>query len=100
MKTLLFLVTVAAGLAGAQTVGQRELRQQQRISQGIRSGALTPGEAARLNARERNLRQDVRRDRVDGGAFTPAERAQAQRRLDRLSKDIYRQKHDGHVAPR
>ena len=45
--------------AGAQSVynlDQREDRQQQRIQQGVDSGALTPGEARRLKGEQALIR--------------------------------------------
>lgn len=94
MKHLLLLVTVFAGLAGAQNVARREWRQQERIAQGVHSGSLTPGETARLERQQRSIRREVRRDRADGHGFTRAERAHAQARQDRASARIHRLKHN------
>jgi len=47
---------VMAGAASAQTVGsvqQRDIDQQQRIEQGLKSGQLSTGEAARLDRPKR-----------------------------------------------
>lgn len=80
--------------AQAQRVVNRQKAQHERIEQGVRSGELTKRETARLASRERELRQDIRRDRADGPGLTPPERARIEARQDRLSRDIYRQKHD------
>jgi hypothetical protein len=94
MKTLLLLVTITAGIAGAQTIPQRERDQQARIAQGVRSGQLTPAETARLEREQRAIARKVRRDRVDGGGMTAQERARDQRLLNRSSRDIARLKHN------
>ncbi|WP_321471010.1 hypothetical protein [uncultured Paludibaculum sp.] len=96
MRTLILTLTMTAlaATAGAQTIGQRERNQQQRIGQGVRSGSLTPAETVRLEREEARNKAKVRRDRVDGGGMTAAERARAQNRLDRTSRDIARMKHN------
>src|SRR5437763_290755 len=59
-----FALALAAGVAlasalpaAAQSVNQREHRQEQRIHQGMSSGALTPSEARRLQRRETRLQE-------------------------------------------
>jgi len=102
MKTRLLMLLCAVTLSApafAAGVNQRAFNQQQRIGQGVRSGELTPREAARLEGREAHLQAEVARDRADGRGFTVRERAHAQREENRISRDIYRQKHDAqHVA--
>lgn len=67
--------------------------QQQRINQGIRSGELTPFEAARLRQKEAFIsRQEAFYGRK--GFLTPGEKAQLNRELNNTSKDIYIEKHD------
>src|SRR5215472_11128218 len=44
-------------------VGQREENQQDRIAQGIKSGQLSAGEAARLESQQAKISQQVRADR-------------------------------------
>ena len=94
----------AAGLfasmeAPAQRVADRQAWQRERIEQGVRSGELTRRETARLSAREHELKQDIRRDRIDGPGLTAAERARIEARQDRLSRGIDRQKHDAQERP-
>ena len=83
---------LASTPAEAGRIHERAERQQARIAQGIRSGSLTPREAARIEAREAELARDVRILRR--GGLSPRERVRIERRQDRLSRDIYRQKHD------
>jgi len=75
-------------------INERQQNQRERIQQGVRSGELTPVEAARLRRQEAQIRLNEARARQSGGEFTPQERARIQRQLDRESRRIYRQKHD------
>ena len=76
-------------------VGQRQRMQQERIGQGIKSGQLTPAEAARMENQEKHVNREVARDRAaNGGTLTPAERARVNHQQNKVSKHIYRQKHD------
>ena len=97
MKTAATVIAVAvAGLfsaaASAQTVGsevQRDVNQQQRIEQGLKSGSLNTGEAARLE------RGEARIDRMESnamkdGKLSPAEKARIQRAQNQESRQINR----------
>ncbi len=95
MRTLILAVTLVTGISFAQSIPERNRNQQERIAQGIRSGQLTPAEAARLEREQRYNHRQTAIDRRDGGRFTARERAEAQRRLDRSSRDIARLKHNG-----
>jgi hypothetical protein len=90
-------LTLGGGLALAAggNVKGRQIHQQRRIAQGVRSGELTRPEARRLERNEAALHRSIVHDRIDGGVFTPRERVKAQHRLNQQSRAIYRQKHDG-----
>jgi len=76
-------------------VGERQEKQQDRIAQGIKSGQLTPKEAAHLECRETAINKEIKNDRAaNGGTLTPAERRQVNRQENRTSKAIYRKKHN------
>ena len=91
----LAVLALAAPTLAAE-VDRREANQQARISQGIESGQLTPGETARLENKEAGIHRQIRRDRAEnGGTLTPAERAQVNREQNHASRDIYRAKHNG-----
>ena len=94
--TAAVLGTALTAIGGyAQTVNQRRENQQDRIAQGINSGSLTAGEAARLESKEARLNHEIRDDREDhNGHLTKAERAQVNRQQNRLSKQIYHAKHN------
>jgi hypothetical protein len=101
-KTILTLAATAValtGLAGTANaapfggnVNQKEAQIAQRIDQGIRSGALTRGEAQNLRVRlnqVQRLEQSYRR-----GGLTLRERSDLDRRLDALSASVRVDKHD------
>jgi hypothetical protein len=75
--------------------GQRRENQQDRISQGVKSGQLTAGEASQLEKQEGQVTNEVRADRAaNGGKLTPAERAQVNSQQNKVSKQIYKDKHN------
>jgi hypothetical protein len=74
-------------------INKRQRNQQRRISQGIKSGSLTAGEAARLEKREAKIQHDKQAAKADG-KVTPAERRKLNREENRASKKIYQLKHN------
>lgn len=98
MKTLILTFTFGAffcGAAWAQNIPERRQHQHQRIREGVESGELTKGEAARLRRQQESIENQIRRDRRDGVGMTAAERARAQKRLNHASRDIRRMKNNG-----
>jgi hypothetical protein len=83
-----------AGAASAQTVGseqQRDTDQQQRIDQGLKSGQLSTGEAARLERGEAHI--DHMESNADkNGNLSPAEQARIQAAQNRESAAIHADK--------
>jgi hypothetical protein len=82
-------------------VDNREANQQQRTAQGLRSGQMTAGEAARTDSNQANTAQQVRNDRVgNGGALNQQQRQQINRQQNRNSRQIYNERHNApHNAP-
>lgn len=82
---------------GAQTktprVTERQVNQQQRINQGIKSGELTRREAAKLEAQQAKIQQTKMKAKSDG-VVSKAERAKIHQQQNAASRSIYRQKHD------
>lgn len=80
---------------------QREANQDQRIANGLRSGQMTAGEAARADQRQANINRQIRNDRqVNGGVLTAQERQQINREQNGASRQIYNENHNGsRVAP-
>ena len=86
---------------GNNEVGQRRENQQDRIAQGIRSGQMTAGEAARTENREQRINRSIAADRAaNDGRLTAQERRNINRRQNGASRQIYRQKHNSRVAPK
>ncbi|MFZ0747707.1 MAG: hypothetical protein WAM85_25105, partial [Terracidiphilus sp.] len=86
---------------GNNEVGQRRENQQDRIANGIKSGSMTAGEAARTENREQGINQQVRADRAaNGGKLTGQEKRQINQKQNGASRQIYRQKHNNRVAPK
>ena len=77
------------------SVGQRDANQQQRIANGVRSGNMTAGEAARADQRQANINQQVHSDRqANGGRLTGQERQQVNREQNGASRQIERENHN------
>jgi hypothetical protein len=103
MKTktkALFALLCAAGMltplaAQAGEVRHREIRQENRIYQGVQYGTLTTQEYDRLQADEARLNDLRARDLHSGGGLSRAEYRQLNADENRLSHQIYRTKHDG-----
>lgn len=72
----------------------REQHQDARIGEGIASGELTRGEAARLHREQVRIDRMQRRARADGHVG-PVERARIERAQDRASHHIAAAKHNG-----
>src|SRR5947207_13362935 len=100
MKLKLTAIAAAlfCGSAFAQTgTIQRDVNQQERIEQGLKSGQLSTREAARLEREESKVERDQARALSDG-KLTPAEKARLAREQNRVSRDIYREKHDAQTG--
>jgi hypothetical protein len=91
-----------AQVAGSNTgveVDQRAANQQQRIQQGVNSGALTSGETQRLERQQGSIAAQEQRMRArDGGELTARDSSVLNARENRASNAIYSDKHNGQVA--
>ncbi|MFO1401868.1 MAG: hypothetical protein U1F30_11765 [Steroidobacteraceae bacterium] len=83
--------------ADAADTQQRNVNQQQRILQGLDSGALSTGEAARLEREQAHVDRLETRALRDG-SLSGAEAARIDTAQDLASRDIYRQKHDAQLG--
>lgn len=80
-------------------VDSRMANQQMRTAQGLRSGQMTSGEAARTNRNQANMAQQVHNERTaNRGALTPQERRQANQQENRNSRQIHNEKHNANPA--
>jgi len=74
-------------------ITKRQLRQQARIKQGVKSGELTKGEARRLEKEQAKIQQDKKDTKADG-TVTPAERNKIRHEQNKANRDIRRLKHN------
>ena len=73
-------------------VDQRQMNQEQQIQQAWQSGRLTPGEYARLENRQQQIRMIEDRMRADG-RLDPAEKTRINQMLNDSERDISRFSH-------
>lgn len=79
----------------------REANQDQRIANGLKTGQMTSGEAARADQHQAAIAQQVHSDRAaNGGTLTGQERQQVSREQNGASQQVYNEKHNGNtIAP-
>lgn len=83
------------GFGHTNEVNSRQGNQQQRISQGVKSGQLTPGETRNLENRDSSINRQAQADRAaNGGRLTEQERQQINQRQNNVSRSIYNDKHN------
>ncbi len=79
----------------------RSANQDQRIANGLKSGQMTSGEAARADRTQSNIDRQTAADRAaNGGRLTGQQRQQINGEQNAASRQIYNQNHNGNtVAP-
>jgi uncharacterized membrane protein YebE (DUF533 family) len=85
-----FVFAVSEGMPKA---AKKQVNQNQRIVQGVRTGELTKEEAKDLRQGQKEVRQLKKEARSDG-KVTKEERKEIQQKLNLESKEIYQEKHD------
>jgi hypothetical protein len=103
-KTASLLALIAAlscGGALAQTRTEhdvnRDVNQQERIEQGLKSGKLSTQEAGRLEREQQVINRIEAKDMKDG-KMSAGEQQKLNRAKNRASQDIYSQKHDAQMG--
>lgn len=92
-------VTAAASMFFATTAfaverpGKRQVRQQTRIHQGVKSGEVTKKEYRHLERQQTRIQRSKRQAWSDG-QLTAKERVRLERQQDKASRHIYRAKHN------
>src|SRR5271168_1952776 len=77
----------------------REANQDQRIANGLRSGQMTSGEAAKSERTQSKIDQQVHNDRAaNGGKLTGQEKQQINGEQNAASRQIYNEKHNGNTV--
>ena len=90
-----FAAPVLAQTTGAEV--QRDVNQQQRIEQGLKSGQLTTKEAGKLESGASKV-EKMQSNAERNGSVSPREQARIQAAQNRESRAINRQKHDAQVG--
>lgn len=97
---LITLLAIGALSVSAQSatprVAKRQVQQQARIKEGVKSGELTRREARKLERQQAKIAVDKAKAKSDG-VVMPAERRKLTREQNRASKRIYHEKHDAQV---
>jgi hypothetical protein len=101
-KSTLFLAmsmmaTMPAFAADPGNVVQRDVNQQQRIQDGLKSGQLTTKEAAQLERGERKIDR-MESKALSDGKLTKDEQQRIERAENQQSKQIYRDKHNAKMG--
>jgi len=82
-------------------VDQRRENQQDRVAQGIKSGQMTAGEAAKAEKQQKGINRQVAADRkANGGTLTASEKKQVNHEQNAASKNIYNKKHNLKTQPK
>jgi len=94
--TAALLAASAGAYAQTTTAGsvQRDVNQQERIEQGLKSGQLTTREAGKLE-REESKVDHLQAQALKDGKLTPAEKARLEGAQNQVSRDIAAAKHNG-----
>lgn len=87
------LPALAQTQAAPYNIDQRQANQQRRIDEGVKSGELTPREAARLQKGQAHIQKMEDRARADG-VVTEKEHTKIAHAQDKQSRLIKREKHD------
>src|ERR1700761_2188351 len=95
-SSALALLGLASSVAFAQTAAdldqQRNVNQQERIEQGLKSGELTTKEAGKLEAQQQHVDRMESNDLKDGH-MSAGEQLRLDKAENAASSDIYKQKH-------
>ena len=89
----LMIVSMIGFSAEGRRDQRREVRQQARIAEGVKSGELTHHEAKKLRKKQRKI-DHMQNKAMEDGVMTPEEKMRIEKAQDRQSKAIYNQKHD------
>jgi len=76
---------------------QRDVNQQQRIEQGLKSGQLNTREAAKLEKEESRVNR-MEANAMKDGKLSPQEKRRIEGEQNKVSGDIYREKHDAQTG--
>ena len=89
--TITAFLSVNASYAGR--AGKRQVNQQKRIHQGVKSGEVTKREYKRLQREQAGIQRSKKRAWSDG-QLTRKEKLRLEHRQDKASRHVYRAKHN------
>jgi hypothetical protein len=92
LSIALFVLAFSTQTVSAQVRG-KAVTQHKRIKKGVRSGELTPAEAANVRNDQREIRQEVR-DAKSDGTVTRDERKDIKQDQRQASRKIHRKKNN------
>ncbi len=93
----LMLTASSFAQTASPTINATQVKQAERINQGVASGELTKAETKNLRTEQRAIRAEKAAFKADG-TFSAAERAQVRRDQKQASKRIYANKHNSKKA--
>ena len=95
ITTIALIITgfVFVNSASAGRAGKRQVNQQKRIHQGVKSGEITKKEFKHLEREQARLQKSKKRAFSDG-KLTGREKLMLEHRQDKASRHIYRAKHN------
>ena len=98
-RTLIAIALGATTLAGGaqaieRPVNARQLNQERRIDAGVRSGKLSPREAARLKRQQAAIRADAAHRRATHGGLTARDKRLIHARQDSANATILQKKNN------
>ena len=92
--SLIAMTTVAGAHDSQREIDARQVRQEQRIQQGVRSGEITRREYRVLEAEQARVR-DLERHALRDGRIDPREAAEIRRAQNEAGRHISQESHDG-----
>ncbi len=93
LTIMMISLIISVDMTQAGRAGSRQIKQQKRIHQGLKSGELTQKETLGLE-REQSRIQKTKQKALQDGKLTPKERLRLERQQDRANRHIYSLKHN------
>jgi hypothetical protein len=93
---LSFALPSASAQDKTPVINKRQVRQKERIKEGVKSGQLTKGEAKYLKQEQKEIRASKRAAKADG-RVSNGERKMIKAEQNKASSDIYNLKHNKKV---
>ena len=93
LTVMMIALFISVDMAQAGRAGNRQIKQQKRIHQGVKSGELTRKEAIRLEREQRHIKK-TKQEALKDDKVTSKERLRLERQQNRANRHIYRLKHN------